>query len=54
MSSFHGDTVTTTVSKLIKVCYDYEDQNGSGDKVNLDFEFKLPNGESFYALARTV
>lgn len=48
MSSFHGDTITTTASKLIKTCYDYEDQNGSGDKVNFDFEFKLPNGDSFY------
>ena len=47
MSSFHGDTVTTTASKLIEVCYDYVDQNGSGDKVNFDFEFKLPNGEYF-------
>lgn len=48
MSSFHGDTITTTASKLIKICYDYGDQNGSGDKVNFDFEFKLPNGDSFY------
>ena len=48
MSSFHGDTVTTTASKLIEVCYDYADQNTGDDKVNFDFFFKMPNGNRFY------
>ena len=48
MSSFHGDTVTTTVNKLIEVCYTYSDFNGCQDKVNFDFTFKTPEGMHFY------
>ncbi len=48
MSSFHGDTITTTANKLIKVCYDYACQNNGEDKVNFDFQFTLPNGNDFF------
>jgi len=48
MSSFHGDTVTTTANKLIEVCYTYSDFNGCMDKVNFDFTFITPPGTHFY------
>jgi len=48
MSSFHGDTVTTTVNKLIEVCYTCSDNNNGEDKVNFDFGFKTPEGMHFY------
>jgi hypothetical protein len=48
MSSFHGDTVTTTANKLIEACYTYSDFNGCQDKVNFDFTFKTPEGMHFY------
>lgn len=48
MSSFHGDTVTTTASKLMEVCYTCSDSNGCGDKVNFDFSFNTPDGMDFY------
>ena len=48
MSSFHGDTITTTANKLIEICYDYSDQNTGDDKVNFDFVFKIPDGQEFY------
>ena len=48
MSSFHGQTVTTTVNKLIKAIGEpmYVDNSGE-DKSNYDFSFMVQDFEAF-------
>jgi hypothetical protein len=45
MSSFHGDTVTTTAGELKDICYIFLDSNDGIGKTNFDFKFLLPNGK---------
>ena len=48
MSSFHGQTITTTVNKLIKAIGEpmYVDNSGE-DKSNYDFSFMVQDFEVF-------
>jgi hypothetical protein len=48
MSSFHGQTITTTVNKLIKAIGEpmYVDNSGE-DKSNYDFSFMVQDFEAF-------
>tara|TARA_R110000744_G_scaffold133543_1_gene241965 strand:+ start:237 stop:503 length:267 start_codon:yes stop_codon:yes gene_type:complete len=48
MSSFHGDTITTTASELVEVCWGFSDENSGENKVNFEFTFQIPEGQVFY------
>ena len=48
MSSFHGQTVITTVNKLIEAIGEPMWENNSGeDKSNYDFSFQVEDFEAF-------